>query len=662
MMTADSLISRPWLLVRFAVILAAAATFHLVIHGDLQDQRRQMAERGFVSPRLEEISRVEKEFSEVFEMSRRYVEPPRDVELDDVKLALDILWSRVNSIMDKTRSNRDAYGKDVDIGLIERLNADLPGIEAAVAQLRPEAIDSKAPLEAYWISYRRDISEFGDAAYGARIRILQDNNLSQWQLFAALKKYQLAFSAYGLLLTLLLLAELLWANRVVSRLKASNRHNEQLANTDHLTGLYNRRSLDHELANRIATCKERPFCAIAVDIDRFRTVNDSFGHVFGDRLLVETGWRIRRTVKDGYVSRMSGDEFIVLVCGGEETAAALAQRISSAMAAPMSFGDRLYHPSVSISVVAGAAGVAAGGIIQAANAGILEAKSQNGGQIVLFRDGMMRAIRERAIVESDLPDAIRSDAISIVVQPKVRLDDRSVHGFEALARWQHPELGWVSPELFCGIADAAGLSSPLGLKVTGLALEATVAARAQGHGGRMSINVSPAFGSHPTFVADMQNLLAEHGLAASDIEFEVTEDAMLSATGAVRDNILAMRELGASVAIDDFGKGHSNMARLSGLPVSVLKVDKSVIGEGVEERATRAIIKGLVQVAAELDIELLVEGVETEDQARTMQELGVDTAQGYLFARPMSPLRLLTWLADHAGPRSGAPVASRVVA
>ncbi|EBV3599975.1 hypothetical protein DOI34_25775, partial [Salmonella enterica subsp. enterica serovar Virchow] len=194
MMTADSLISRPWLLVRFAVILAAAATFHLVIHGDLQDQRRQMAERGFVSPRLEEISRVEKEFSEVFEMSRRYVEPPRDVELDDVKLALDILWSRVNSIMDKTRSNRDAYGKDVDIGLIERLNADLPGIEAAVAQLRPEAIDSKAPLEAYWISYRRDISEFGDAAYGARIRILQDNNLSQWQLFAALKKYQLAFS------------------------------------------------------------------------------------------------------------------------------------------------------------------------------------------------------------------------------------------------------------------------------------------------------------------------------------------------------------------------------------------------------------------------------------------------------------------------------------
>ncbi|EFG2886136.1 EAL domain-containing protein, partial [Escherichia coli] len=117
-----------------------------------------------------------------------------------------------------------------------------------------------------------------------------------------------------------------------------------------------------------------------------------------------------------------------------------------------------------------------------------------------------------------------------------------------------------------------------------------------------------------------------------------------------------------SVAIDDFGKGHSNMARLSGLPVSVLKVDKSVIGEGVEERATRAIIKGLVQVAAELDIELLVEGVETEDQARTMQELGVDTAQGYLFARPMSPLRLLTWLADHAGPRSGAPVASRVVA
>lgn len=648
----DGLLSRRWLVARFLLILVAAAAFHLVIYRDLQSQRELMFERGFTSPRLEELSRVEKEFTQVFELAHRYVEQRDSTTLENVQRALDILWSRANSVLDKTYQK--AYGADVDISLIAQLKVDLPKLETAIGQLRPKALETLEPVEGIWNEYRQKISDFSDSAYGARVRILQDNNLGQWQLFSALKKYQLAFTIYGGALLLLLLAELLWANRIVGRLKGSNERNRRLANTDHLTGLYNRRSLDHHLAGHVKLASEAPLSAIAIDIDRFRSVNDSFGHAIGDRLLVEVAARISQTVDNGLVGRMSSDEFIVLIDRPVEGAQRLAQRLCKAIAQPFDIGDRMYEPSASVAVVGDIDGMVAEEIIQSANAAMLEAKAQGGGQVVRFRSEMMRNIRERAVIESDLPDAIKDSRIEIVVQPKFRLADRSVHGFEALARWQHPELGWVSPEKFCGIADASGYSSALGLRIADLALQVTATARAKGFGGRMSINVSPAFGSHPTFVADMQALLAKHGLKASDIEFEVTEEAMMSEASAVRDNMTAMRKLGAAVAIDDFGKGHSNISRLTKLSVSVIKVDKTVIGEGVEERSRRAIIKSLVQLARELEVELIVEGVETEEQARSLVDLGVLTAQGYLFARPMPPLKLISWLAEQTPPQGGA--------
>lgn len=643
-MTEDWFFSRRWLALKFALILCAGISFHIVAVNELEVQQEKLATRNFDSPRLESLSRLEIEFHQIFEKGRAYVAGRAPIE--DVKLALDIFWSRIGTYGDPGRLQMYA-DEGVDVALLGSVREDLPAIDAAVQELRTHDQKSMASLDAFHDRHVDAIDQFSDAAYAARVRVIQENSTAKVNLFDALRRYELMFTLYGAGLFIFLLAEVAWANSASKNLRRSAEANQRLANTDPLTGLYNRRFLDEELTRRKAKSNGgRPLSAIAIDIDGFQTVNDSLGHAIGDQMLVEVARRIEAVSNGAIVTRVSSDEYITLVEAGSPGALYLAERIRGAVSQPINLGDRPYSPSVSIAVVDNVDTKTPGETIQAANAAMREAKAKGGGHVIQFQDIMLRPIRERNVIDADLTEAIRQDGIHIVVQPKVTLADRNVHGFEALARWQHPQLGWVSPETFCNIADATGRSATLGLKIADLAFEFTAAARRAGQDGRMSINVSPAFGSHPTFVADMCGLINKHGLAASDVEFEVTEEAMLSGASAVRDNMMAMRALGSAVSIDDFGKGHSNISRLTKLAVSVIKVDKTVIGEGVDIRSSRAIIKGLVELARELEIELLVEGVETEDQVRTLMELGVMTAQGYLFSRPLPPLKLLTWLAE----------------
>lgn len=644
--------SRRWLFVKFLALIAVVLGVHVLTYRELERQRTLIASSGFESARLEILSRLESEFDRVMTEGRMYTEGRQDngwpVTLDAVKLALDVFWSRVGS------GGNDAYSQvyvdqGVDVSVLADLQKALPEIEAAVNQLRAGDAKSLEPLNAFWLRFHQRVREFNEAAYVARIRALQNSSEAQFQLFATLHRYQIGVIALGAIMLLLFLAEWFWASRIVDRLRVSNERNRELAEVDALTGLYNRGALDRELSRRLAQPFAESLTAIGVDIDRFRSVNDSLGPTVGDKLLVAIAHRIREVARDGYVSRMAGDEFLVLLGAPITQARDTAAQLAAALSAPIFVGDRYYQPSTSIAVAAQDQAHTPEDVIQSVTVTMSEAKAYGGGAVVEYHADLIRNARENAVIEGDLAHAIQYGQIEIVAQPKVRTVDRSFIGFEALARWNHPSLGFVPPEKFCKVADTIGLSSELGLRVADLAFELGSKIKRAGHAGRTSINVSPAFGSHPAFVKNILQLLEKHDLTPSDIEFEVTEEYMLFEFGELRANMHDIHALGAHVSIDDFGKGHSNISRLSRLAVSVIKADKSLIDNAGSDRASRAILRGLVQLSDELGISLLVEGVETEEQARLLLDIGVKFAQGYLFSRPQPPQMLMSWLAERRG-------------
>ncbi len=634
--------SRWWLAARFAVIIGLAVAFHAYAYSDLNDQRERMAQRGFNTGRLEVLSRLENEFHRVTGAARRYV--AGTAEQSEVKLELDIFWSRIGAGITEARS-RIYEGQKVDIAVLDQLKVVLPAMDDAVAQLRTGDPASLGPLNAIEEKVRVPLAEFADASYAARVKSLQETAVAHWQLFGTLKRYQMAFTGYGVALLVLLLGELLWADRIVRRLRSTSESNKQLAELDNLTGLFNRHSFDRQLQRELWH-DDAKLTTISLDIDRFHSVNDSLGHGAADRLLVEIARRVRETAgSDVFTARMSSDEFVLLTNRQSiDEVRVLAQRLQKAATQPADLGDRFYHPSVSMAICEHPLGSDKKDIVQEINATMQAAKSAGGGAIVEFQPEFMKTLRERAIIEADLAAAIAASEIHIVAQPKFALADRSVVGYEALVRWNHPTLGFVSPELFCKIADSIGLSAALGLKVADLAFELAANLKRAQFGGRMSINVSPAFGSHPTFVGDLLRVLARHGLAPNEVELEVTEEAMMSESDMAHANLTELRRLGMHIAIDDFGKGHSNISRLSRFAASVIKVDKSLMDQTSSDKSASAIIGALAQLCAKLGLELIVEGVETEEQAKLLESLNVRKAQGYLFARPMAPLALIAWL------------------
>jgi len=230
------------------------------------------------------------------------------------------------------------------------------------------------------------------------------------------------------------------------------------------------------------------------------------------------------------------------------------------------------------------------------------------------------------------------------VQPKLMLADGTVCGFEALARWHHKSFGPISPLKLSQIADATDKSLALGMAVLNRALETASMLATTAHRKRMSVNVSPAFAEHPNFPAEVLAAIAKNGLTPHDLELELTETAVMADIGAIHGNLTRLQQLGVVVAIDDFGAGYSNIGRLLQFSVSVIKVDKSVIDDVVEDSRSRAVMANIVDLSRSLGTELIVEGLESQEQADILYGLGVERAQGSLFAQPMHPQMLISWL------------------
>ncbi len=409
-----------------------------------------------------------------------------------------------------------------------------------------------------------------------------------------------------------------------------------LARHDTLTGLVNRAVFSDRLEHAIKL-RERKVAVLYCDLDGFKSVNDRLGHEAGDKLLVSVAQRVSHCLRTSdTAARIGGDEFAILVeaLPDERGPQSLAERILQALGPCFVVEGREVHVRASIGIAYSEEMVSAEDLLRQADTAMYWAKARGKGRSEVFQPAMQSEILKRLELEEELRTAVETHAIEAVYQPVVLLSNGRIDGFEALARWNHPTLGAVPPDVFIPMAEQLGLIREVGRQVLSLAHAAAVAMRDRG--GRpftMGVNVSPAQIKDPALLRQVTGLVA----SAPDIQvvLELTESALLADDEATSSALMALEEAGAALAVDDFGVGYSSIGYLYRLPVKIVKIDRSLIRALGEPRG-RTLMQGVVAMAQAMGLTVLVEGIESWATVWTVRDLGCPVGQGYLLARPMS--------------------------
>ncbi|MEV7284874.1 EAL domain-containing protein [Streptomyces sp. NPDC093252] len=424
------------------------------------------------------------------------------------------------------------------------------------------------------------------------------------------------------------------------------------ATHDALTGLPNRTLFFERLEKAMNAGPGQRFGLCYLDLDGFKTINDSLGHAAGDRLLVEIADRLQScaTAPGEMVARLGGDEFVALTTGPhtQREVDELAGRIMNALLAPVRIDGRELTVRGSIGIVEGPSGErSAAEVLRSADITMYRAKSAGGNRFELADpEADARAITRHGLTTA-LPAALERGEFFIEYQPLVHLGDGSVRGAEALVRWLHPQHGVLGPDRFIPLAEHTGLIVPLGRWVLQESVRQAYEWRER-YGSasgplRINVNLSPCQLTHPGLVQDTVDILESAGVAPDALCLEVTESALIGADDDLLKPLRRLAEMGVDIALDDFGTGYSNLANLRRLPVSVLKLDRSFtqsMQQFPADPVDLKIVEGIVSLAHSLDLAVTVEGVETGAQAEQLRILGCDTAQGWYYARPGPPDRL----------------------
>ncbi|MBZ9642370.1 EAL domain-containing protein [Streptomyces sp. PSKA30] len=425
------------------------------------------------------------------------------------------------------------------------------------------------------------------------------------------------------------------------------------ATHDALTGLPNRTLFFERLEKVLNAGEGRRFGLCYLDLDGFKTINDSLGHAAGDRLLVEVADRLQAcaTAPGEMVARLGGDEFVALTTGpdSEREVDELAARIMNALVAPVTVEGRELTVRGSIGIVEGAAGErSAAEVLRSADITMYRAKSAGGNRFELADAEADARVITRHGLTTALPTALERSEFFIEYQPLVHLGDGSVRGAEALVRWLHPQHGVLGPDRFIPLAEHTGLIVPLGRWVLEQSVRQARDWRERHVGTataplRINVNLSPCQLTHAGLVQDTVDILQAAGVEPDALCLEVTESALIGADDDLLKPLRRLAEMGVDIALDDFGTGYSNLANLRRLPVSILKLDRSFT-QGMQQfpadPVDLKIVEGIVSLAHSLDLAVTVEGVETGAQAEQLRILGCDTAQGWYYARPGPPERL----------------------
>ncbi|GAB4354320.1 MAG: hypothetical protein Kow0073_10940 [Immundisolibacter sp.] len=438
---------------------------------------------------------------------------------------------------------------------------------------------------------------------------------------------------------------------------ASQRHAHRLAYHDTLTGLPNRAGFRERLRLMIERARNDGtdhLAVVAMDLDRFKVLNESLGHDVADEILVQLGDRIRRQLRaHDLLARVGSDEFaLAFEVESADTATVVADKILAAVASPLHAGNQELVLSASVGIALYPAdGQELDELLRHAETALNQAKSAGGGRHHFWQTHMSVAVRKRLDMESDLRKALERGELQLYYQPQLNLAGGQVNGVEALIRWQHPQRGLVSPADFIPLAEDTGLIGPIGEWVL---REACRQNRLwQSHGLpplRMAVNVSGHQLGAPEFVDMVARALQETGHDPQRLELEITETTLMRNLDESAEVLSRLRALGVRLSIDDFGTGYSSLGYLKHLPVQTVKIDRSFVAELPENSHDAAITNGIIDMGHNLGLEVIGEGVETAAQLRYLRERGCDMIQGYLLHAPTTPGNLETWLADNPRP------------
>ncbi len=416
---------------------------------------------------------------------------------------------------------------------------------------------------------------------------------------------------------------------------------------DPLTGLLNRPQLFRRLESAYARAtNDNPVAVLFVDVDHFKLVNDSLGHEAGDAVLIEVAARLRACTRpEDAVARLGGDEFVVVLEGtSPREASDVAHRAIRAISSPIAFGRREISLTASIGLsVSGPEAEGVDQLLRNADTALYEAKRAGRARVQPFNSDIHRRVLRRVELESEIRRALRDDEFALHYQPQVDLISGRIVGVEALLRWTHPTLGSIPPSEFVPIAEDTGLIVPLGRWVLREALEqltAWSAARECRGLGTVTINISPVQFGDPNFVEDVRCALRDSGVEPSAVCLELTESALMQGPSRTIDVLTDLRSLGVYIGIDDFGTGHSSLARLRDLPVEILKIDRSFVDGLGRDGHESAIVASIMSLAFAMGLHAIAEGVEQPAQAKALTRLGCTTAQGFLFSAAQPPSAL----------------------
>ena len=417
---------------------------------------------------------------------------------------------------------------------------------------------------------------------------------------------------------------------------------------DNLTGLPNRELFLDRLKAVLGLAKSDPALrptVLVIDIDRFKQVNDSVGMAVGDSILLTLARRLGRLFKpQDTLARLAGDQFGMILLSERDSAriTAFAETIRKTLRAPITFRDREIFLTASIGLALGGGEPnQAEDLLKDAELAMYHAKRTGGDRIDVFKEAMRARKSDRLSVESDLRRALERDEIMILYQPIVRLEDRAVAGFEALARWNHPKLGRLSPAEFINIAEETGLIVELGLLVLDRAArQLSTWQRTLRHREPLfaSVNVSSRQLLRHDLIQDLRTVLGRAPLARGSLKLELTESAVMENPEHAAQMLHRIRELGAGLALDDFGTGYSSLAYLQRFPFDTIKIDQSFVR--MSAKGTRPVIlRSMIALAHDLGMDVVAEGAETDSDAVELFQLGCEYAQGFVFGEPMSAER-----------------------
>ncbi|HXC74190.1 MAG TPA: EAL domain-containing protein, partial [Sphingomicrobium sp.] len=408
-------------------------------------------------------------------------------------------------------------------------------------------------------------------------------------------------------------------------------------------------------------------CAVLlVDLDRFKSVNDSLGHARGDQLLIMVANRLRVVVNAEFtgsarnrplLARLAGDEFTMFFPEVEEVAEIerLARRVVLAISEPFELSSHSVDIGASIGVALSPDhGVTIESLMRAADIAMYRAKSLGGGQHCLFNDELAAEHQQKVDTEKALTEAVQRGEFVLAYQPQMSLQTGEIAGAEALLRWNHPRDGLRGPNSFIPVAERTGLIAEIGDWVLAEVAAALGGWNRSAAARRLAFNVSPRQLDRPDFFARLRQAFADTHVPLSLVELEFTESAAMEVSEPVLAEIGALRADGATISIDDFGTGYSNLARLRAMPLDRVKLDPSLIADIETCEKARVIVQAVIQLIKGVECEIVAEAVETAAQADILRAMGCDTVQGYVFAPPMFESEFLDWIgnADRKGAKS----------